>query len=98
MVKVFHNGVKPARYLLIFFHITAPKLGILLAEGQWLPGLKWRLVIQTLRVTAPPPGTEEQQQDGEKVVKGEGVLQDASGDQIAGLYHRAVSIRSLSSG
>lgn len=97
MVKVFHNVVKPARYLLIFFHITAPKLGILLAEGQWLPGLKWRLVIQTLRVTAPPPGTEEQQQDGEKVVRG-CVLQDASGDQIAGLYHRAVSIRSLSSG
>lgn len=69
MVKVLHEGVKPDRYLLIFFQITASKLGVLLTEDKRLPGLKRRLVVQTLGVTAPPPGLEEQQQHEEKEVR-----------------------------
>lgn len=80
MVKVVHDGVKLDRYLFVFFQITASKLGILFTEDQWLPGLKRRLVVQTLGVTAPPPGLEEQQQDEEKEVREEGML------QITGLW------------
>lgn len=66
MVEVLHDGVKLDRYLPVPFHIAASKLGVLLAEDQWLPGLKRRLVVQTLGVTAPPPGVEEQQQHRQK--------------------------------
>lgn len=75
MVKVFHDAVKADWYLLVFLHIAASKLGILLTEEQWLLGLEWRLVVQTLGVTATPPGLEEQQQDEEKEVREEGLLQ-----------------------
>lgn len=84
MIKVVHDGVKPDCYLLIFFHITASKLGILLTEDQWLLGLKRRLVVQTLGVTAPPPGLEEQQQYGEKEVRDKGMV------QITGLWGHGV--------
>lgn len=85
MVKVFHDGIKPDWYRPILFQITASKFRVLLTEDQWLPGLKWRLVVQTLRVTAPPPGLEEQQQDREEEVRDEGALQDVTGDQITDL-------------
>uniref|UniRef100_G3P091 Biogenesis of lysosome-related organelles complex 1 subunit 3 n=1 Tax=Gasterosteus aculeatus aculeatus TaxID=481459 RepID=G3P091_GASAC len=49
--------------------ITASKLGVLLTESQRLPWLKRGLVVQTLGVTAPPPGLEEQQQDQEEEVQ-----------------------------
>ena len=74
-VKVFHDAVKADWYLLVFLHIAASELGILLTEEQWLLGLEWRLVVQTLGVTATPPGLEEQRQDEEKEVREEGVLQ-----------------------
>lgn len=75
LVKVVHDGVKPDWYFFVFFQIAASKLGILFTEDQWLPRFKWRLVVQTLRVTVPPPGLEEQQQDREKEVREESMLQ-----------------------
>lgn len=92
MVKVLHDGVKLDWYLLIFFQIAASKLGVLLTEDQWLPGLERRLEVQTLGVTAPLPGPEEQQQDGEKEVREEGVL------QITGLRGHGAKTLSLSLG
>lgn len=65
MVKVLHDLVIADADLLIFFHVAASKLGVLLAEDQRLQRLKRRLVVQTLGVAAPPPGLEEQQQCGE---------------------------------
>lgn len=62
VVKVLHDRVEAASYFLIFFQITASKLRIILTEDQWLLGLKRRLVVQTLGMTAPPPGLEEQHQ------------------------------------
>ncbi|KAG7225997.1 hypothetical protein INR49_018598 [Caranx melampygus] len=60
-----HSRHYPHRCVGVFsiIQITASKLGVFLAEDQWLPGLKRRLVVQTLGVTAPPPGLEEQQQN-----------------------------------
>lgn len=37
--------------------------------------LKWRFVVQTLWVTAPPPDLEEQQQCEEKEVRDEAMVQ-----------------------
>ena len=75
VIKVFHDSVKAGRYLIIFFHITASELRILLTKAQRLLGLKRRLVVQTLWMTAPPPGLEEQQQHGEKETRDDGRLQ-----------------------
>ncbi len=75
MVKVAHDGVKSHRYHFILVQITASKFRILLTEKQWLLRLKRRLVVQTLGVTAPPPGLEEQQQNEEKEVMEKGMLQ-----------------------
>lgn len=78
MVKIVHDGVKLDWYRLIFFQITASKFRILLTEDQWLPGLKRRLVVQTLGVTAPPQDMEEQQQDQKKEVREDSVMQITS--------------------
>lgn len=71
MVKVLHDRIETASDFLIFLQIAASKLGVILAEDQWLLGLKRRLVIQTLGVRAPPPGLEEQQQHMENEVSSE---------------------------
>lgn len=85
VVKVCHNGVKLDSYLPIFLQITASKLWILLAESQWLPGSKRWLVVQTLGMTASPPGLEEQQQEGQKNMVEGSMLQVVMGYQSAGL-------------
>lgn len=64
LVKVLHDLVEPDGHLLVLGRVAASKLGVLLAEGQRLLRLERRLVVQTLRVAAPPPGLEEQQQRG----------------------------------
>lgn len=89
VVKVVHDFVEPDCYLLIFFYITTSKFGILFTESQWLLRLKWRFVVQTLRVTAPPPGLEEQQQYEEKEVRDEGMV------QITGLQGHGVEETTL---
>lgn len=68
MVEVGHDGVELDGYLSVLLQIAASELGVLLAERQGLPGFERRLVVQTLRVTAPPPGLEEQQQDEDEEV------------------------------
>lgn len=75
MVKVFHDGVKTHGYLFIFLQVAASELGVLLAEDKWLLGLEGRLVVQTLGVTAPPPGLVQRQQDEEEEAREEGALQ-----------------------
>lgn len=62
LVEVLHDLVESNGHLLVLGHVTASKLGVLLAESQRLLRLERRLVVQTLRVAAPPPGVEEQQQ------------------------------------
>lgn len=74
MVEVLHDLVIADGYLLIFFHVAASKLGVLLAEDQRLQRLKRRLVVQTLGVAAPPPGLEEQQQCGENEASHKGMV------------------------
>lgn len=62
LVEVLHDLVESDGHLLVLRRIAAPELGVLLAEGQRLVRLERRLVVQALRVAAPPPGLEEQQQ------------------------------------
>lgn len=62
LVKVLHDLVESGGHLLVLRRVAASELGVLLAEGQRLMRLERRLVVQTLRVAAPPPGLEEQQQ------------------------------------
>lgn len=71
VVEVLHDGVEAGSNLLIFLQITASKLGVVLAEDQWLLRLKRRLVVQTLGVRVPTPGLEEQHQHMEKEVRKE---------------------------
>lgn len=71
VVEVLHDGVEAHSDLLIFLQITASKLGVVLAEDQWLLRLERRLVVQTLGVRVPPPGLEEQHQHMEKEVRKE---------------------------
>lgn len=59
MVEVLHDPVEPDGHLLVLGRVAASELGVLLAEGQRLLRLERRLVVQTLRVAAPPPGLEE---------------------------------------
>lgn len=74
MVEVLHDLVIADGDLLVFFHVAASKLGVLLAEDQRLQRLERRLVVQTLGVAAPPPGLEEQQQRGENEASREGMV------------------------
>lgn len=59
LVKVLHDLVESNGHLLVFGRVAASELGVLLAEGQRLLRLERRLVVQALRVAAPPPGLEE---------------------------------------
>lgn len=75
MVKVLHDGIEPDSYILIFLQITASKLWIFLTEAQRLLWLERRLVVQTLGMTVPPPGLEEQRQCVENEMRNEGEVQ-----------------------
>lgn len=86
MVKVFHDAVEALWNLFILLQITASKLGVLFAKCQWLPGFERGLVVQTLRVTVPPPGLEEQQQQHMHEV----VLHLALGDGMKDLQSHSV--------